>query len=747
MPLLTSQTPNIDELKISEYKVVVVDVDSGTSQDLSQLVSSIQWDYDLDQPAEHYQISFVHTENIAMKVKPGDRIKLYGWAVRPVGSNIEMYWEYLKRIYIVETSLSSSDGGTLQATGYNVMWYLMRNKDTVMLESETASQFITRTAAYYGIPLGTVMDTGVQLEREPFMNRTIWDMWVSALSYTRDINATARFILQEKDGKVELIARTPSSGVWNFHRGMFEPGPDSWNNNPGNIFSSVNNFSMQNYSNVVRVYKGSSGSSSSSDLLEGGGANSGGTPTLQFQYPPQAVIESGGDKEINKYGMFSESVDLQAPGEASLDLGNDGSNAEQQGMKLYKKLVKFENTGTITTFNINTMRPGDAVHIRDEITGLVGQYYVKSGNHTISDQEASMSLTVNIEDKLPEEYDARAQTKSSAGGGLLGPAGSTTSPSGRNWTIMGGSISIPDRYALAVAAGFAAGDDAIKMTTISLYECGNCNMEEVNASGDVGLWQINSQHWPTYGGPDILKNPPAAARAAYGIWKGVGGGEAGFRQWCVYPHGCGFTPGTHNQPTQEAFDAKLAEVRAIVTSGGTRADTGWQPVDVKGKLPTNHEANYAARSLADITGVTLHYTAGPASQTAYQVAQYQTSEAARGQTGANVPFPGLAYTFFVEQDGKTSQAWDLTVATWHNAAPGRNTHNIGICYAGDVTPNAAQINGMAQAIGYCQKQLGKKLGVEGHKDTNALVALPTECPGPQWPGWREAVMSGIPLNF
>jgi hypothetical protein len=660
MPLLTSQTPNIDELKISEYKVVVVDVDSGTSQDLSQLVSSIQWDYDLDQPAEHYQISFVHTENIAMKVKPGDRIKLYGWAVRPVGSNIEMYWEYLKRIYIVETSLSSSDGGTLQATGYNVMWYLMRNKDTVMLESETASQFITRTAAYYGIPLGTVMDTGVQLEREPFMNRTIWDMWVSALSYTRDINATARFILQEKDGKVELIARTPSSGVWNFHRGMFEPGPDSWNNNPGNIFSSVNNFSMQNYSNVVRVYKGSSGSSSSSDLLEGGGANSGGTPTLQFQYPPQAVIESGGDKEINKYGMFSESVDLQAPGEASLDLGNDGSNAEQQGMKLYKKLVKFENTGTITTFNINTMRPGDAVHIRDEITGLVGQYYVKSGNHMISDQEASMSLSVNIEDKLPEEYDARAQTKSSAGG-LLGPAGSTTSP--------------------------------------------------------------------------------------YGIWKGVGGGEAGFRQWCVYPHGCGFTPGTHNQPTQEAFDAKLAEVRAIVTSGGTRADTGWQPVDVKGKLPTNHEANYAARSLADITGVTLHYTAGPASQTAYQVAQYQTSEAARGQTGANVPFPGLAYTFFVEQDGKTSQAWDLTVATWHNAAPGRNTHNIGICYAGDVTPNAAQINGMAQAIGYCQKQLGKKLGVEGHKDTNALVALPTECPGPQWPGWREAVMSGIPLNF
>src|SRR4029077_3556147 len=179
------------------------------------------------------------------------------------------------------------------------MWYIMRNKDSIMLESETASQFITRTAAYYGIPLGTIMDTGVQLEREPFMNRTIWDMWVSALSYTRDINADARFLLQENAGKVELVARTPPSGIWNFNRGMFEPGPDSWNNNPGNIFSSQNNFSMENYSNVIRVYKGSSGGSTANDLLEGG---SGGGPSLIFQWPAQDVIEAGNDKEVNKYG-------------------------------------------------------------------------------------------------------------------------------------------------------------------------------------------------------------------------------------------------------------------------------------------------------------------------------------------------------------------------------------------------------------------------------------------------------------
>lgn len=739
MGLLETQTPNIADLKLGEYKVVVSDADLGTSQDLSQLVSSITWDYDLDQPAEHYQISFVHTENIAQKIKPGDRIKLYGWAIRPEGSNIDMSWELLKRIYIVETSLGSEEGGTLRTTGYNVLWYLMRNKDTIMLENETASQFITRTAAYFGIPLGTIMDTGVQLEREPFMNRTLWDMWASALSYTRDINAEARYILQEKDGKIELIARTPSSGVWNFHRGMFEPGPNSWNNNPGNIFSSQNNFSMQNYSNVVRVYKGGSSSSSGEGLLGGTDTSA---PSLAFQYPPQTTIESGNDAEVNKYGMFVESVDLQAPGETALDLGNDGSNAEQQGMKLYKKLVKVENTGTITTFNINTIRPGDAVHIKDEITGLVGVYYVKSGNHTISDQETSMSLTVNIEDMLPEAYAARSQTKKSSSGGLLGAPPTTSNPgapSGRNWTIMSGSVSIPDRYALAVQAGFQPGDDALKMTTISLFECGNCNMEEVNPTGDVSLWQINQVHWGSTGGPEVLKNPPASARAAYSVWKGVGGGEAGFRQWCTYPGGCGGA----SKMSPEQFNAKMAEVRAIVMSGGSKADTGWTPVNVQGQLPTNHEADYGKRTLADITGVTLHYTAGPSSQTAYQVAQYQTSEAARGQTGNNTPFPGLAYTFFVEQDGKTSQAWTLDTAVWHSAGPGRNQHYIGVCYSGDVVPNEAQMTAMAQVIGYCQKQLGKKLTVEGHKD-----AYPdTECPGPQWPGWRQTVMDRIPLTL
>ena len=111
-----------------------------------------------------------------------------------------------------------------------------------------------------------------------------------------------------------------------------------------------------------------------------------------------------------------------------------------------------------------------------------------------------------------------------------------------------------------------------------------------------------------------------------------------------------------------------------------------------------------------------------------QVAEYQTSEGARKQTGNGTPFPGLAYTMFVEESGRVVLAWDLKVRVWHSAAVvagiARNLSHIGICYAGNVKPNAAQKRGMANALSWCERQLGRELTVEGHGWVYA-----TACPG------------------
>lgn len=162
----------------------------------------------------------------------------------------------------------------------------------------------------------------------------------------------------------------------------------------------------------------------------------------------------------------------------------------------------------------------------------------------------------------------------------------------------------------------------------------------------------------------------------------------------------------------------------------------WKPIDVRGKLPTSGESDYGKRPLGTITGVTIHYTAGPTSQTVYAVAAYQTSEAARGQTGAGVPFPGLAYTMFVEGDGKGYLAHDLGVRTWHSGAvisgQARNLTHVGICYAGNLAPTPAQKATMKECIAWVERTLGRTLTLEGHGD-----AYSTSCPGPRWDEWKD----------
>ena len=160
--------------------------------------------------------------------------------------------------------------------------------------------------------------------------------------------------------------------------------------------------------------------------------------------------------------------------------------------------------------------------------------------------------------------------------------------------------------------------------------------------------------------------------------------------------------------------------------------------DLRGQLPSRRA--YNARPLDGITGITLHYTAGGTNTSARAIAEFQISPAAAANTGAGEPFPGIAYTILVTGDGTPNLCHDLDRRTWHSSATvhglPRNLTNIGICYTGNNQPNDAQVRGIAEAIGWCQSQLGRELEIEGHGD-----AMATDCPGPVWPDWRHDVLA------
>lgn len=160
--------------------------------------------------------------------------------------------------------------------------------------------------------------------------------------------------------------------------------------------------------------------------------------------------------------------------------------------------------------------------------------------------------------------------------------------------------------------------------------------------------------------------------------------------------------------------------------------------DLRGKLPVrppqDADDRYLLRTKA-IQGITFHYTAAPVGQSVEAIAAYQISPAAAAQTGSGRPFPGIAYTVVVPGDGQPCLCWDLNVAVWHSAFEDRNQTHVGVCYTGDRAPTDAQLTGLAKAVTYIEKQVGRRLDLEGHRDPG----YPTQCPGPAWPGWKAEV--------
>lgn len=123
-----------------------------------------------------------------------------------------------------------------------------------------------------------------------------------------------------------------------------------------------------------------------------------------------------------------------------------------------------------------------------------------------------------------------------------------------------GAVTDVQRYQLALGAGFSA-TDAITATAISIAEDGSGDpaaMSPRNRNGtfDLGLWQINSSHWPEFGGPAALAIPANNARAAFAIYA-----RAGWCSWSTYLASCGVG-------YTGAFAAFIGRARTAATQAG-----------------------------------------------------------------------------------------------------------------------------------------------------------------------------------
>ncbi|MFC9938757.1 N-acetylmuramoyl-L-alanine amidase [Nocardiopsis alba] len=124
------------------------------------------------------------------------------------------------------------------------------------------------------------------------------------------------------------------------------------------------------------------------------------------------------------------------------------------------------------------------------------------------------------------------------------------------------------------------------------------------------------------------------------------------------------------------------------------------------------------------TGFTVHYSAGPTSQTPRQIQDFHMDSNGWADIG---------YNFLVDRSGKIYEGRGWTVVGAH-AAP-HNTSHIGVCFIGrDGDAGKAAKNAIRSLYDEAVKKAGKKLSKTWH---GGLSGNSTDCPGADLRGWVE----------
>ncbi len=166
-------------------------------------------------------------------------------------------------------------------------------------------------------------------------------------------------------------------------------------------------------------------------------------------------------------------------------------------------------------------------------------------------------------------------------------------------------------------------------------------------------------------------------------------------------------------------------------------------VDKRGKLATRNykqpyqgqilkAEKYGTRTLDQIAWLVVHHTGdGSARPTIDDTALYQTGP------NAQLAFPGLAYTGFIEKDGTIEVGWNLETVTWSqgdgsptsiNGVGIFNYEGIAFCFSGQ-DPTTAQLDSYRRIKAALADPgvIGRTLEVRGHRQVSG--SSDTECPG------------------
>jgi hypothetical protein len=316
--------------------------------DITPVVQSVEWSGDVMQACRTLNVTLTNTLDGIKRLFTFEK----GREIRFYNAGVELF-----RGVIFADEISSD--GTHSITAYDENIYLTKSIDSRKFVKMKASDIVKRLCSDFGIPVGSIADTGYVIPKLILRDKTLYDMIITALTETKK-HTGRRFILLNKGGKLVLQERKAQVTQFVIENGV-------------NIISARYSQSIEDLKTQVKVVGGD-----------------------DEKNPIVATVKN--DALIKKFGI------MQHLENADSELKK--SQIEQLARQLLKERGTIDDEASVEAIGIDSVIAGTSVYVKEPLTGIMGGYYVITDSHRYENGTHTMSITLSATDELPTlEYE------------------------------------------------------------------------------------------------------------------------------------------------------------------------------------------------------------------------------------------------------------------------------------------------------------------------------------------------------
>lgn len=237
---------------------------------------------------------------------------------------------------------------------YDLMIYLLRNNESYVFTNKKASEIAKTVCNDFGIPIGSIVDTGYVIPSLVCDAKNLYDIIMQALEMTRKQTGVNHYLYAEK-GKLYIVRRIENIRKWVIENGV-------------NLIDYSYERSIEETFTKVK---------------------------LSAEQNDNTLIATADNGELQKrFGM------LQYFEKVSDTLTQ--SQLNDRAKELMKQKGVINKSFSLTALGISDIISGTSIYVIEKRLKISKGYFVDEDTHTFKGKEHTMSLKLTETDKLPE---------------------------------------------------------------------------------------------------------------------------------------------------------------------------------------------------------------------------------------------------------------------------------------------------------------------------------------------------------